>query len=108
MADALKRIYIAKTDGFQDRCRWYMYQKAAAIFDQETPDPDDLLLAKAVWSNQVMSEDLAMIVLTNSTIGGVVDNGNVVLEGDIEYVIMTDTAFHDLAVSYKADGLIGV
>lgn len=107
MADALKRIYMAKTEGFQGRCRWYMYQKAAAIFDQETPDTDDLLLAKALWSNQVRMEDMAMIVLTNSTIGAAVDAGNAVLDSDIEYVIMTDTAFHNLALAYKAAGLIG-
>jgi len=107
MADALKRMYMAKTDGFQKRCCWYMYQKAAVIFAQDPPDADDLLLAKALWANQVKLEDMAMIVLTNSTIGDAVDAGNAVTESDIEYVIITDTAFHNLALAYKAAGLIG-
>ena len=107
MADAFKRIAATKDKSFQDRCFWYMHQKAATVFAQETPDADDLLLAKALWAGQVKAEDMARIVATNSSIGGDIDNGNAVGESDIEYVIVTDTAFHDLATAYKAAGLIG-
>ena len=108
MANAFRRISATKDSEFQDRCEWYMYQKAAAIFGQETPDGDDLLLAKASWAGQVNIQDMARIVATNSSIGADLDAGTAVEESDIEYVIITDTAFHDLAVSYKAAGLIGV
>ena len=45
MTDALKRISKTKDQAFQDRCSYYMYQKAAAVFAETTPDTDDLLLA---------------------------------------------------------------
>jgi hypothetical protein len=107
MANAEKRIAASKDKTFQDRCFWYMHQKAAAVFAQETPDADDLLLAKALWAGQVKTEDMARIVLTNATVGAAVDAGTDVTESDIEYVIVSDTAFNDLAVSYRAAGLIG-
>jgi hypothetical protein len=108
MADALKRISITKNVPFQERCTYYMYQKAAAVFAQETPDADDLLLAKALWAGQVKAEDMARIVVTNATVGGKVDADTTVPDSDIEYVVMTETKFHDLASAYKSAGLIGV
>lgn len=107
MADALKRISKSKDKAFQDRCAYYMYQKAAAVFAQGTPDSNDLLLAKALWAGQVKLEDMARIVTTNATIGAAIDAGNSPSEGDIEYVIITADYFHILAESYKAAGLIG-
>jgi len=107
MADAFKRIAKTKDKSFQDRCYWYMHQKAAAVFDQETPDADDLLLAKALWAGQVKTEDMARIVATNSTIGADIDSDTAVGESDIEYVIITGDAFHNLATAYKSAGLIG-
>ena len=84
-----------------------MYQQASVVFGQETPDPDDLLLAKALWSNQVKSEDMARIVVTNTTIGGKVDNDEQPTDSELEYVVTTENKFHDLALAYKAAGLIG-
>ena len=112
MADALKRIAKARSQAFKDRCEYYMYQKAAAVFAQETPDADDLLLAKALWAGQVKIEDMAKNVVTNSTIGGAIDNGNEPTESDISWCIQTDDnadaqMFSKLAASYKAAGLIG-
>jgi len=107
MADALKRISKSKDKAFQDRCAYYMYQKAAAVFAQGTPDANDLLLAKALWAGQVKIEDMARIVVTNATIGATIDADGIPAEGDIEYVIITGTSFHELAESYKAAGLIG-
>jgi len=107
MANSGKRIRMSKDAEFQNRCFWHMHQKAAAIFAQETPDADDLLLAKALWAGQVNQEDVARVVLTNATVGAAVDADTEVTESDIEYVIVSDTAFNDLAVSYRAAGLIG-
>ena len=107
MADALKRISKTKDQAFQDRCQYYTYQKSSAVFAQETPDADDLLLAKALWAGQVKMEDVARIVVTNASIGASIDAGNTVSEGDIEYVIVTADTFHQLALAYKSAGLIG-
>jgi hypothetical protein len=107
MTDALKRISKTKDQAFQDRCTYYMYQKATAVFAESTPDADDLLLAKALWSNKVSMQDIAKIVVTNSTIGAAIDAGNEVSESDIEYVIVTSGSYHQLALAYKSAGLIG-
>jgi hypothetical protein len=107
MTDALKRISKTKDQAFQDRCSYYMYQKAAAVFAETTPDADDLLLAKALWANKVSMQDMARIVVTNAPIGAAIDAGNTPAEGDIEYVIVTAGSFHQLALAYKSAGLIG-
>jgi len=107
MADAIKRIGMSRAKPFQDRCMYFMFAQADVIFGQTTPDADDLLLAKALWSGQVKPEDIARVVITNVTIGGKIDNGTEVLDSELEYVVMTENKFHDLATSYKAAGLIG-
>lgn len=106
MADSLKRITKAKDRQFQDRVGFYMWNQANVIFDQETPDPDDLSIAKAIFANQVSLYDMAMIVITNATIGTKIDSDQAVPDSDIEYSIVTENKFHDLAESYKAAGLI--
>ena len=53
MADALKRISMSKDKAFQDRCAYYLWERAKVVFTQETPDADDLLLAKALRAGQV-------------------------------------------------------
>lgn len=111
MTDALKRISKAKDQAFQDRCAYYMYEKAATVFEDGTPDADDLLLAKALWANQVNILDMARIVVTNATIGGAIDAGNAVSESDISWMITSEDAgakgFHNLALAYKSADLIG-
>jgi len=108
MTDAVKRINKTKDQTFQDRCSYYMYQKAAVVFAEATPDADDLLLAKALWANKVAMQDMARIVVTNTTIGAAIDAGNETSESDIEYAIVTSGSFHQLALAYKSAGLIGV
>jgi len=111
MADALKRVSKTKDKAFQDRCAYYMYAKAAVIMAQETPDANDLLLAQALWAGKVNFEDIARIVVTNSDIGAAIDSDNNPAESAIEWVIYSDDAgakgFHQLALAYKAAGLIG-
>lgn len=107
MADPIKRISMSRTKTFQDRCMYYMYEQAGVVFAQETPDPNDLLLAKAVWAGQVKAEDMARVTMTNTTIGPAIDAGNAVEDGWIEYAIKTENKFHDLAEAYSAAGLIG-
>lgn len=107
MADALKRIAKSKDAAFKDRCAYYMYQKAAEVFAQETPDVNDLLLAQALWAGNVNMEDVAKVVVTNPDIGADIDNNLSPAEGDIEYVIISGTVFHEIAESYKEAGLIG-
>lgn len=111
MADSLKRINKARDKEFQDRVMFYMWNRANAILDaeKETPgstDSDDLSLAKAIFANQVRSDDMTMIVLTNATIGSAVDADSAVSESDLEYVVSTENKFNDLAQAYVAAGLI--
>jgi len=108
MANSLKRIEKSRDKQFQDRCLYYMYEQADIIFEQTAPDADDLLLAKALWAGQVKSEDMARIVMTNTTVGGKIDTDTDVPDSDIEYTVKTDNKFHDLALAYKSAGLIGV
>ena len=111
MADALKRISKSKDNAFQDRCAYYMYQKASAVFAQVTPDENDLLLAKALWAGKVNFEDIARIVVTNPDIGSAIDSDSNPAESAIEWVVYSDDTgakgFHQLALAYKAAGLIG-
>ena len=108
MADALKRINKARDKEFQDRVAYYMWQQANSVFDASSPDADDLALAKAIVARQVNMEDMAMVAMTNATIGGKIDAGTEVPDSDIEYVVVTEGKFHDLATAYKAAGIIGV
>lgn len=107
MADALKRISKSKDAAFQDRCTYYLHQRALIVINEATPDADQLLLAKAVVAGQVNLEDVARIVVTNFDIGASIDADETPLESAIEYVLLSGTAFTELATSYKAAGLIG-
>ena len=111
MADALKRISMSKDKAFQDRCAYYLWEKAKVVFTQETPDADDLLLAKVLWAGKVNFEDIARIAVTNPTIGASIDAGNTPTESDIEWVVYSDDVgakgFRQLALAYKSAGLIG-
>ena len=106
MADSLKRITAARDKQFQDRVSYFMWQQANAVLDTETPNEDDLALAKGVIARQINVEDMTMIVITNATVGIAIDAGNAVSDSEIEYVVATENKFHDLALSYKAAGLI--
>lgn len=108
MADALKRINAARDKEFQDKVAYYMWQQANTVLDNATPDADDLDLAKGILSRQVNYEDMAMVAMTNGTIGSKIDAGTAVPDSDIEYVIVTENKFHDLATAYKSAGIIGV
>jgi hypothetical protein len=108
MADALKRITAARDNDFKDRVSFYMWQQANAVLDNATPNADDLDLAKAILARQVNAEDMAMVAITNATIGAAIDAGTVPPDSDIEYVVMTENKFHDLATAYKSAGVIGV
>lgn len=110
MADAIKRVGMSRNKPFQDRCMYFMYQQADTVFGQDTPDPDDLALAKALWAGQVKAEDMARVVMTNATIGGHIDNDETITDAEItdaeiEYVVVTENKFHDLALAYSAAGL---
>ena len=107
MADALKRISKSKDAAFQDRCAYYMYQKAEEVFAEETPDANELLLAKALWAGKVNFEDVARVVTTNYTVGAAIDAGTTPSESDIEFVVVSGTLFNEIAESYKEAGLIG-
>lgn len=106
MADALKRITAARDKQFQGRVSFFMWQQANTVLDDPAPDADDLSFAKSILSRQVSAEDMAMVVMTNATVGGKVDADQDVPDSDIEFVVVTENKFHDLAAAYKAAGLI--
>ena len=101
MADSLKRITWAKDAQVQDRIDFYLFQKAISIMAQETPDADELAFSKDVYVGKVNLLACAKVVVSNATIGAVVDAGNAVSESDMEYVIATDQ-WHNMAVAAEA------
>ena len=106
MADALKRIQKARDKQFQDRVAFYMWQQANSVLDASNSDADDLELAKKIIARTVDVEDMAMVVITNATIGSDIDSDTNPTDSDIEYVVVTENKFHDLATAYKAVGVI--
>ncbi len=106
MADAIKRIGKARSKVFQDQNEYYIRAKAKAVLALETPDTDDLKLAKAVYARTVKLEDVAMVCVDNSTIGAAIDVDDDPAESDIEYVWLSSSAFNDLATSMVSAGVI--
>lgn len=106
MADALKRITKAKSKQFQDKVAYYMWQQANVVLDQETPNVDDLALAKAIIARQVNMEDMTMVAMTNATIGSKIDSDTEIPDSDIEYVVVSENKFNVLASAYKSAGII--
>jgi len=106
MTDAIKRISKSKDAQFQDRVRYYMWDRAKEILAESTPNTDDLALAKAVYAGQVAEQHMALMCITNTSIGSSIDAGSEVADTDIEWAIKTDNQFHNLALGYKAAGLI--
>lgn len=122
MTDAIKRIAKSKDASFKDRCVYYMWEKADAVFAEESPYPNELAFAKALYANKVNYEDMSKIVVRNPTIGAKIDSDeklnpedvtltNPILESEIQWVVQSADAgargFHNLADSYIAAGLIG-
>lgn len=106
MTDSLKRFSLSNNKEFQNRCRYYMYQQAKTVLEQVAPDPDDLKLAQAVWSNKVDYNNICLIILTNPTVGAKCDNEEVITETEIEYVISTENKFNTIAQTLVAAGVI--
>ena len=98
MADSAKRMTWAKTAENQNRVDYYLFQKALAVMAETTPDADDLVFAKQVYSGAHNSVACAKIVASNATIGTAIDADNTVTEGDIEFVVVTDQ-WHNMAVA---------
>ena len=109
MADALKRVGMSRYKPFQDRCMYFFYQHADTVFGQgQDADANDLALAKHIWAGSASREDMAFAVMSNSTIGGYIDNDNPdsITDSDIEYAVVTEDRFNQLAQSYSAAGMI--
>lgn len=106
MADSLKRMNKVKEGPFQLKNEFYVRQKAESVLSESTPDPDDLKLAKAVFAGTVNIENFTYVSVLNSTIGTAIDAGSAVAENDIEYVWISTTGFHDIALSLSSAGLI--
>lgn len=109
MANAVKRIGMARSKPFQDRNEYYIRMQAENIFDGLVSYTSaDLSLAKAVYARTINREDIAMVAVQNFEIGAAIDADLAVPEASIEWVWIgaESTAFHDLAVSLVAAGVI--
>jgi len=104
--DSQKRMTFSYNKGFQERCKWFMYQHAKGILESETPDTDDLKLAQNIWSGGVNYQNVALIMMTNATIGSHVDNDEQISDNEIEYVISTENKFNIIAQTLTAAGVI--
>ena len=106
MANALKRMSLSGNKEFKERCKYFMYQHAKTVLDSESPDVNDLKLAQHVWSGMADYQNIALIVLTNATIGSHCDNDETILDSELEYVISTEDKFNTIANTLVAAGVI--
>ena len=101
-----KRMTFSYNKGFQERCKWFMYQHAKGILESETPDADELAFSKALFAGNVKAEDMSRIVAYNTSIGAAIDAGTAIAESDIEYAVLTESRFTLLTAIYKNAGVI--
>lgn len=106
MVDSLKREKYVNLVDFQQRVNYYFRLKASSVLAESTPNVDDLKLAKAIYANAAGVKDMCRIVVVNTSIGTAIDSGDPIPDTDIEWALVTDVQFHNLAVSYVAAGLI--
>ena len=95
MANSLKRVTWAKTAQNQDKCRFYLFQKAKDVLVAENANPgsqniNHVEYAKIVFSGSADLETVAMIVMQNETLGAAVDTDAAIDEASIQWVIYTD------------------
>ena len=106
MIDSQKRMTFSYNKSFQERCKWFMYQHAKTVLENETPDTDDLKLAQNVWAGGLDYQNVALIMMTNATIGAHVDNDENITDSEIQYVITTENKFNTIAQTLVAAGVI--
>lgn len=90
MADSLKRITMAKDAQFQDRCKYYAMEKAKVVMAQGSPNANELALSKEVVNGTAPMFDLAIMVISESTIGTTVDGGGTPVESDVAWAVTAD------------------
>jgi hypothetical protein len=83
-----------------------MYQHAKTVLEDETPDTNDLKLAQNVWAGGLDYQNVALIIMTNATIGSHVDNDENITDSEIQYVISTENKFNTIAQTLVAAGVI--
>ena len=106
MANSLKRMLYAEEAGFQKRVAYYFWLRASQVMALAEPDATELAFAKAVYSDRVSKKDMCLVVITNTTVGTTIDGGSDPTENDLEWSVITDNQFGNLAQSYNAAGLI--
>ena len=90
MADSLKRVVWAKDAQNQDRINYYLFQKSLAVMAEATPDPDELAFARNIYAGDFNAFACAMVVVSNATIGAVIDADGTPSENDIDFVVSSD------------------
>lgn len=103
---AIERMKYINDDGFQKRVNYFYLKRSEQVIKNETPEPTDLKLAKAIYADSVDKKLMCYSVVTNATIGSTIDAGNTPPDNDIEYAVITDNQFNSLALSCETAGLI--
>ncbi len=106
MANALKRQNYADHGEFQQRVGYYFWERSKAVLADSGINADDLKLAKAVYASQVNKKDMCLTLITNTSVGTTIDGDGAPTDSDIEWAVVTDNQFHNLALAYVAAGLI--
>lgn len=53
MANAPKRLWVLQDPEFRDYCKFFLAEKATAVFAEATPNADDLASAKLAYAGKV-------------------------------------------------------
>jgi hypothetical protein len=113
MANAPKRLWVLQDPEFRDYCKFFLAEKATAVFAETAPNADDLALAKLAYAGKVNLDHVAMVVVNDATLGATIDT-NVTAGVGITITAGVATAirnallagYRQLAISYRAAGLL--
>lgn len=87
MADSLKRSEWAKDKQTHDRIQYWLYQKAMAVFAEETPAADSLAMARKIYRGEADLYIAACVMAANTSIGTAVDAGSTPPDSDLEWAV---------------------
>lgn len=102
MANSGKRSKWAKSAYAQDQIRYYLYAHSVTIFGQASPDTDDLAYAKKVYRGQADLYAMACVLMANTSIGDTIDSDGSPSDSDIEWAIVADNQYHNMATADAA------
>jgi hypothetical protein len=102
MADSRLRHAWATSSDAQNRIKYYLYAHAMTIFGQDPPDADDLAFAKKVYRGEASLYAMACVLMASTSIGDTIDSNGTPTDSDIEWAVITDNQFHNMALADAA------